>query len=288
MQLQPVSPLKPIASFADFLNRDARHYQISFHSIFLITGLIVLGWHLSIMNVILTFSACLLTQYIFILRNKLPLHGLKSAAISASGICLMFRSDATEIYILAAVLSIVSKFIFHYKGKHFFNPSNFGICLTVLITQQGWISPGQWGSSGTWWFLIGIFGFIVVTKAKRLDTAFAFIITFAALHFIRIVIYQNWPIDAWLHLFNNGSLLVFTFFMITDPASTPSNKIARMTWAAAVAALAFWLQSFEWITGSPLWALFFLSPLTPFIDRIARGEKFTWTNGHALTNNLKK
>lgn len=263
-------------SLLNYFNSDARHYQMTFQFTFLMTGVFSLQWNITPLQILAVFCTALTTQFLLIKFTKLPMKALKSGGISALSLCLMFRADSIQIMVLAAVLAILSKAIFKVNGKHFYNPANFGLCTTMLLTHQGWISPGQWGSAGTWWFLIGILGFLVTTKAKRIDIALAFIGTFAFLHGWRILIYQQWPVDFFTHQFTNGALLLFTFFMITDPASTPSHKIARVVWAGSVGALAFYLQAYLWINGAPLWALFFLSPLTPLIDYIFKAEQFSW------------
>jgi Na+-transporting NADH:ubiquinone oxidoreductase subunit NqrB len=235
-----------------------------------------LHWNLLPYQALITFCTALSTQLILIKILKLPLSSLKSSVISSFSLCLLFRSETWWIIIIAAFLSIASKGIFRVKGKHFFNPVNFGICATILLSHQGWISPGQWGSAGYWWFLIGMLGFIVITSAHRMETAFAFLATYALLFGYRILVFQEWPADFFYHQFTNGALLLFTFFMITDPASTPSHKKARIVWAMAVGALAYYLQAYLWVTASPIWALFFLSPLTPAIDYFFKAEKFNW------------
>lgn len=275
MQIPPHIRLK-WQSVVALLNSDARHYQLLFLSTFFLTGMLSLHWNLIPYQALITFSTALSTQLILIKVLKLPVSSIKSAVISSFSLCLLFRSDTWWIIIIAAFLSIASKGIFRVKGKHFFNPVNFGICTTILLTHQGWISPGQWGSAGYWWFLIGMLGFIVITSAHRMETAFAFLATYALLFGYRILVFQEWPADFFYHQFTNGALLLFTFFMITDPASTPSHKKARIVWAMAVGALAFYLQAYLWITASPIWALFFLSPLTPAIDYFFKAEKFNW------------
>ena len=146
----------------------------------------------------------------------------------------------------------------------------------MLLTHKAWISPGQWGSDAMLLFIVGLLGLAVLLRVKRLDTALAFFGTFCALSFSRSVIYQGWPLDFFFHQFTSGTLLLFTFFMITDPVSTPSNKIARIVWAVLVGALAFYLQAFKWVNGAPVWALFFLSPLTILFDKLFKGELFSW------------
>lgn len=261
--------------FAAF-NADARHYQLLFLFIFLITGIFRLNWTLPGWQIPLTFITAIITQLAGILLLRLPWHSLKSALISSFSLCLLFRTDQYWVVLLAASLSISSKFILNFKGKHFYNPANFGICATILISEKAWISPGQWGSEGVWLFLVGILGFLVVTRAKRLELALSFIAAYGGCFIYRMLLWQNWPFDALTHLFTNGSLLLFTFFMITDPASTPGNKRVRIIWAFVTGLLAFYMQAYQWINGSPLWALFLLSPLTPILDYFFKGERWSW------------
>lgn len=42
-------------------------------------------------------------------------------------------------------VAIASKFVFSFGEKHFFNPANFGIIFALLLTNNAWVSPGQWG-----------------------------------------------------------------------------------------------------------------------------------------------
>jgi Na+-translocating ferredoxin:NAD+ oxidoreductase RnfD subunit len=74
----------------------------------------------------------------------------------------------------------------------------------------------------------------------------------------------------------SGALLLFTFFMITDPRSTPDRRLGRIVFAAAVALLAYWLQ-FRWqLRPALFYALAALSPLTPLIDRVLPAARFAW------------
>lgn len=268
--------------------KDARHYQISFLIIFLFTGIYSLKWPIDPTQIFLTFFVALLVQTFGIIFLKLPITSIKSAFISSLSLCLLFRCDQYIIIALAALITIASKFVFRAQGKHFFNPANVGICATILLTGQGWISPGQWGSDGLWLFVVGILGFLVVTKANRMELAISFLVGYGGAQIIRMYFYQGWPADALTHLFTNGALLLFTFFMITDPASTPTQKTVRIIWALAVGLLAFYLQAYKWVNGSPIWALFMLSPLTPLLDYFFKGEKFQWTKPFSTSHPSSK
>lgn len=245
---------------------DARNYQILFLFIFLMTGLWGLDWHLTPLQVPTTLLVALTTQWVGIRLFKVPLDSFKSALITSISLCLLFRSDSLAIIALASFLSIAFKFIFRIQGRHFINPANAGICTTILLTGQGWISPGQWGSDHAWLMLIGIMGWIVASKALRIELTAGFLAGFIGGLFVRMILWQDWPLDALTHVFTSGSLLLFSFFMITDPASTPTDKKMRVIWAMLVGLLAFYLQAFHWVNGAPIWSLFLLSLLTPVIN----------------------
>ena len=284
--------LKKMISAGSRLNAlycsDARHYQISFLSIFLLAGLFRLHWPLSYAQIFITLTATLSTQYIALRLLRLPMDGLKSALITSLSLCLLFRSDHLVVVALAGILSITSKYLLRQGGKHFFNPANFGICASILLTGKAWISPGQWGSEGLWLMVVGVLGMLVVTRAKRSDLALSFLLAFGGCMFIRMYCWQEWPADALLHVFSNGALLLFTFFMITDPVSTPQHPIARKLWALAAGCLAFYLQAYQWVNGAPLWALFMLSFITPLVDHFIKARKYAWTNKtNTLNENTK-
>lgn len=260
----------------DKFTSDPRHYQITFLLIFLLFGITNLGWEVEKFKFIVTFITCLSTQAVFTFFTNKDFNSLKSALISSLSLCLMFKTNEMGTIFLAGFLSVASKFMFRFNGKHIFNPTNFGIIITILLSGKAWISPGQWGSNGLLLLFIGLLGLTVLLRVKRLDTAFAFFITFVGLSFMRNVLYQGWPIDFFFHQFTSGTLLLFTFFMITDPVSTPSHKIARIMWSVLIGVLAFYMQHILFVNGAPIWALFMLSPLTILLDKLFSANQFKW------------
>jgi Na+-transporting NADH:ubiquinone oxidoreductase subunit NqrB len=271
---------------ADQFVGDPRYFQITFLFVFLIYGISVLSWEVTFPILSAAFLSCIITQLAFIHFKTHDYHSLKSALISALSLCLMLKTNHWHIMVLAGVLAIASKFIFRFyhpeskekpgRSKHFFNPTNFGIIVTMMLTGQAWISPGQWGSNGLLVFSIGLLGLVVLLRVKRLDTAFSFLLTFFFLTCIRSVFMLGWSFDSVTHQFTSGTLLLFTFFMITDPVSTPSHKTARIIWSSLIAMLAFYLANYVFLNGAPLWALFFLSPLTFLLDKLFVHQKFSW------------
>lgn len=271
--MQALSKPKPFA--------DARDHQLLFLSLFLATGLIWLGWSDSLIRIPILMSVSLLTQWLFEkywLKREIT-NGLKSALITSLSLCILFRANHPATYALTALIAVSSKFFLRDEQRHFVNPANFGIVFMLLFFEDGWISPGQWGVQEAWPLMIGIPGLMVITKAGRLDTALAFLITLLGLDTYRILFHLEWEPMVLLHKYTTGSLLLFTFFMITDPVSTPRNKLIRILWASCIGICSFYGQSYLFIHTAPLYCLFFFSFLTPILNKIFPAEQFEWYKG---------
>ena len=256
--------------------QDARHFQIVLQLAFLIYGIFFLNWIDSTPKFLFTMAACLVVQAIGIFFTTKDYSGLKSGFISSLSLCLMLKANAYETLALAAILSIGSKYIIRWKGKHIFNPTNFGILATILITGDAWLSPGQWGNDLVLVALLFIGGISVLFKVGRLDSSLTFLFVFAGLNFVRQVLYLGWEFDVFIHHMSSGTLLLFTFFMITDPKSTPNSSTARIIWASIIAIISFCLTSWFYVYSAPLWALFILSPFTIILDKWFMAKKFNW------------
>lgn len=265
-----------IRDAATWFSSDARHYQVLFQLTFLLIGMFVLGWEIPLLRLNIVILTCLSVQALFLQFTSKDWTGLKSALITSMSLCLMLQANSLWTFVLAGALGIASKFLIRINGRHVFNPANFGIIGALLLTGDAWVSPGQWGSSGMLLLLVGCLGLVVLLRVKRLDTAFAFLVVFLGLNYARNVLYLGWPTDFFLHQLNTGSLLLFAFFMITDPMATPSSRKARIIWASLVAVLSWWLSTKQFIHTAPLWALISLSPLVPLFNWLMPGEKFRW------------
>jgi Na+-transporting NADH:ubiquinone oxidoreductase subunit NqrB len=176
---------------------------------------------------------------------------------------------------LAGVLAIASKFVFRVRGKHFFNPGNFGIVAVLAFTGDAWVSPGQWGTDRVYLLLFTATAGMILRRVGRWETSGTFLLVYGGLEMFRD--YRlGWTADVWLHQLSNGSLLLFAFFMITDPRSLPNSAPARVLWATALAGLTFYLQHAFYLATAPFWALFILSPTTVLLDRVWSARRFSW------------
>lgn len=260
----------------NWLTRDARHFQIAYLGLFLLIGLSSLGWDLEWKSMSAVIATALTVQTICVYFTTKNYTSWKSALITALGLCLLLKANSIWVLCLAAALAIASKFIIRFNYKHVFNPANFGIILAILLTGEAWISPGQWGSAIILLFIIGVLGFIVLLKVGRLDTSLSFLLTFFLLEYCRTVLYLGWGWDVLLHKFTNGSFLLFTFFMITDPVTTPNHPKARILWAILIAFVAFSMTNWFYLHTAPIWALIVISPLTVILDKYLKGKRFQW------------
>jgi len=255
---------------------DPRIYQIATLASLLVYGFGWLHFDITLPRIVLLLSTVLATQAVCD-RLTGARFNPKSALISGLSLCLLLRTNSPELALLAAIVTIGSKFLFRFRGKHIFNPTNGGIVAMMLLTNDVWVSPGQWGSAAFFAFLMACAGGIVVNRAARADVTYAFIAFYAALVFGRSI-YLGEPLTMPLHRLESGALLLFTFFMISDPKTTPDSRAGRLLFAALVAFGAWYVQFRLFRTNGLLWSLAVWSIAVPVIDRLFPGRRYSWSS----------
>jgi Na+-transporting NADH:ubiquinone oxidoreductase subunit NqrB len=178
--------------------------------------------------------------------------------------------------VLAALIAVSSKFLIRWNGKHIFNPTNVAIVALMLATDRVWVSAGQWGSVAFFSFLIACAGGLVVYRSTRSDVTLAFLFFWSAILFARGIRLGD-PLTIPLHRIENGALLIFAFFMISDPRTSPDARLGRFLFAASVAILGHYLAFFMQMRPALYIALIAISPLTLLIDRVMPAERFAWS-----------
>jgi Na+-transporting NADH:ubiquinone oxidoreductase subunit NqrB len=267
------------------LRSDPRYYQIAALSSLLIYGAGWLGFDIEWPQIAISLGTVLLTQYTCTRLFGLPSFDPRSPLISGLSLCLLLRTNSLVLTFVAAVLTILGKFIFKRGRKHIFNPTNFGIVAMMLLTSQVWVSPAQWGSKLYFAFFIACAGGMVVYRAARSDVTYAFLLAYVDILFGRAF----WLGDPWaipLKQLQSGALLLFAFYMISDPKTTPDSRIGRISFAILVAAGAAYVQFGLYRTNGLLWSLALCSFLTPIIDRLLPGAKYEWKS-HSAAKDLK-
>ncbi len=253
--------------------KDPRHFQLLFLSSALAYGLFFLGFDQSALKVAVILSSSLVFHYglnALFSEEKSP----KSALITGLSLSLLLRSQSLGILALAPGISLSSKYLLRIQGKHFINPALASLLLIAFL-GQGWISPGQWGQGFILALFIGSLGGLVTFKAWRLDISLAFLLGYAGLWMLRTL----WLGDPWsifLHKLFSGSLILFTFFMLSDPRSTPNARLSRLLFGMIVALLTFGFQTFFYTSYAPFYALGVTGLLTPLFDRLKTAQPFNW------------
>jgi Na+-transporting NADH:ubiquinone oxidoreductase subunit NqrB len=253
---------------------DPRLYQIAVLASLLVYGMAGLDFEITVARATLLLLTVLATQAIGDWLEGRPAN-VRSALISGLSLCLLLRTNRTDLAILAAFVTIAAKFVIRSRGKHIFNPTNGGIVAMLVLTDQVWVSPGQWGSVAFFAFLMACLGGVVVNRASRSDVTYAFIVFYCALMFGRSW-YLGEPVAIPLHRLQGGALLLFTFFMISDPKTTPDSRAGRVLFAALVAFGAWYVQFRLFRTNGLLWSLAACSLMVPLIDRVLPGSKYAW------------
>lgn len=257
------------------MKHDPRHYQIALLATLLAYGLIRLDFEIPGVQAAAMVAAALLTQYLCTRIWRLPAFDPRSALISGLSLCLLLRTNSLLLAVAAAALTIASKFVLRIHGKHIFNPTNLGIVAMMLLTDRVWVSPGQWGNVAFFAFLMACLGGLVVNRAARSDVTYAFIACYMALVFGRSV-WLGEPPTIPIHRLENGALLLFTFFMISDPRTTPDSRAGRILFAFLVACGAWYVQFRLFRTNGLLWSLAVFSSTVPAIDWLLPGARYRW------------
>jgi Na+-transporting NADH:ubiquinone oxidoreductase subunit NqrB len=256
---------------------DARYFQIAALGSLLAINFILIDFGARPLPSAIAIASALITQVVCSRIAGLPRLDLRSPLITGLSLSLLLRADALWLYAAAAVIAIGSKFVLRIGGKHIWNPAGLAIVVLLLTSSGVWISPGQWGTEVWFAALTGFLAILVLGAARRADIAIFFFASHAALLLAR----AGWlgdPLAIPLHQLQSGSLLIFTFFMISDPRTSPDSALGRFLFAFAVALLAHYMAFFMQMRPALYFALIILSPSTVIIDWLIPAQRFTWVD----------
>lgn len=174
---------------------------------------------------------------------------LLSAHISGLAVAmLLYANDRLWPVAFAAAVAIGSKILLRapvgHGTRHVFNPSNFGITITLLVFPWVGIAPPYHFTENLYgwvdWLLPGL---IIVTGSfvnARLTRRVPLIAGWLGGFVVQAVL-RHWacdtPLGAALLPMTGVAFILYTFYMVTDPATTPSAPGAQVAFGAAVAAV---------------------------------------------------
>lgn len=266
---------------------DARWFQLLFLASFLALGALARDFALTGQQVLLTLASALLTQTAWQwgldLPGKKSWSGYLSALVSTLGISILVRADSAWVHPLLAGLAMSSKYLIRSGPavckSHVLNPANLAAFAAWAWLPGAWLSPGQWGadSLAALWFMA--LGGLVTQRISRWDVSLSFLAAWALLLALRLwVLDYAWNPGAamWLQQIGNGAVLLFAFFMISDPMTTPQRRSVRIGYALLVALGAFVWQYLLFRPHGLIVVLFLASWTVPLCNLLWPQARFAW------------
>jgi len=161
---------------------------------------------------------------------------------------LLFSNGRIGPVVFAVVVAVTSKVLLRAPiggaTRHFLNPSNFGITVTLLLFPWVGIAPPYQFTENLYglgdWLLpavIIVAGSTLNTRVtRRIPLITAWLAGFAIAALLRSLLAGTPPAAALVPM-TGMAFLLFTFYMVTDPATTPSSRLGQVVFGTAVAAV---------------------------------------------------
>ncbi len=227
-----------------------------------VLGQVVLGFRVSVPQILAAILSCALVEVLISFRRSRTIVWPASAMLTGSGIGLILRDASTEagdhwtfrnwwLFAGIALFSLGTKYVIRWRDTHVFNPSNLGLVVAFLVLGSDRIEPLDfwWGPFSVWmllaYWLIIAGGVMVADRLDLLELAaafwLAFVVVMGSLSASGHCITAPWSIGPvcdtrfWWIIVTSPELLVFLFFMITDPRTVPSSRNGRVAFGVAVA-----------------------------------------------------
>jgi Na+-translocating ferredoxin:NAD+ oxidoreductase RnfD subunit len=230
-----------------------------------VLGQVVFDFRLSIAQILISLLTCAVLEVGITFRRRHVIMWPASAMLTGNGVAFILRVPGTEhgdwwslngwwIFAGTAAISLLSKYVIRFRGRHVFNPSNLGLVLCFLLLGSDRAEPLDfwWGPMSAWLALaltlIVAGGFAILRRLRLVGVAVSFWIVFAAgiavLATTEHLMTARWHlgpltgVELWRILVFSPEILVFLFFMITDPKTVPEGPQNRRVFGAAIGLLA--------------------------------------------------
>jgi hypothetical protein len=159
---------------------------------------------------------------------------------------LLYPGGRVMPIVFAALVAIASKTLFRAPvdggARHFLNPSNFGITATLVVFPWVAISPPYHFTENLYGWVDWLLPAIIIASGSFLNTRFTrrmpliagWLLGFAAQAIVRTTLTGTATLSALLPM-TGVAFILFTFYMVTDPATTPDSPRAQAIFGASVA-----------------------------------------------------
>ncbi len=265
-----------------------------------VLGQLGLGFWVSVPQILAAILTTAILEIAITFRQTRSFVWPASAMLTGSGVALILRAvgtapddhwtfEAVPLFATVAGLSLLSKYVIRYRGNHVFNPSNIGLVLAFVVLGTTRVEPLDF-----WWAPLTnpamVLAYVVIVGGGLLITRRLHLLALAAAFWITLAggvgllaasghcIVTRWsfaPVcgaDFWRTIVTSPEVLIFLFFMITDPKTVPAGRVGRVAFAVLVGMVSTALmapQTDEFGTKVGLLAgLMVVSAVRPWLERL--------------------
>jgi hypothetical protein len=264
-----------------------------------VLGQVALNFKVSIAQILVTIGFCAVLELAIVFRRQRALVWPASALLTGNGVAFVLRASGTRHgdwwtlrgihwFLLAGAVGLLSKYVITTGARHFYNPSNLGLVVVLLVVGSRHVFPQYlwWGPLDTpvVLALVAILGGVVwaLRPVGMLPMAASFLAPFYALIAVLAVagasfvaIWHTGPISGtryWVDICTSPELLIFVFYMMSDPKTAPRTRASRIAYGvltAVVAAALIAPQTTEYgVKVALLGALVIVCSLVPALERL--------------------
>jgi Na+-translocating ferredoxin:NAD+ oxidoreductase RnfD subunit len=259
VSLPTAIPPAPAPKKISLLSFDNRYLAPAFITCILLVGHLTFGilesYQKTLLAIVTSIGLELLLGRIFYHKWMHP----ASAYISGISVGILVRSPAYWPYVLCAAISIMSKYVLRVKGRHIWNPSNFGISVLLFLAADTVASLSiQWGNYLLPMVVIWVLGSVIIARLHRFHITGIYVASFLGFAFLRSWMTHS-PWQSEVAPITGPMYQLFIFFMITDPKTTVRTKRGQCIVVFSFALLEMVLRLNQ-VVYAPFYALFIVGP----------------------------
>ena len=227
-----------------------------------VLGQTTLHFQVTVPQILAAILTCAVIEVAITFRARRAFVWPASAMLTGSGVALILRVPGTPlddhwstyawwVFAGVAAFALMTKYLIRYRGSHVFNPSNIGLVIVFVVFGSTRVEPLDF-----WWAPLGsgmllayavilVGGLLITARLGLLATAVTFWLTLAAgigvLAASGHCMVARWafaPVcgfDYWRVIITSPEILIFLFFMITDPKTVPTGRRSRIAFGFLVA-----------------------------------------------------
>jgi Na+-translocating ferredoxin:NAD+ oxidoreductase RnfD subunit len=230
-------------------------------------GQTVLGFRLSVAQILISLAVGALIEFVVAFFKDKVILWPASGLLTGNSTAFILRTPGTLhgdwwslhgiwIFVGVVAISMLSKYLIRWKGRHIFNPSNLGLVLAFVALGPQYTEPMDlfWIPMGPWmivtYAILIVGGLLIGWELKLLGLELGFMVAFAAGVAIALApvpdhcMVASWHVtpmcgrELWQVLVASPELLIFAFFMVPDPRTVPDGQAARFVFGVLVGLLA--------------------------------------------------